>query len=286
MTGRKGEMRQDLKQAVLWSLGLALLLTLALALGPSAAFAQGSPAPGPNQAFLYEMSEDAQLCVNGVALVPGLGGKLVPSGACAVQSLSAGVFRNAVSALQGVSALNSPLCPGLVTNPKSDTCTVTVTGYDSVELNPTTFVPAGGAVWGTSAVVIQLDNPVDSPEWPLVPGAFYGTITFGNPGVPIGSATASFLIGVQVPPSVQQQDPASFAVWFQQACAAAGPTFCVPFTGKFRQPFAVSARGEHQKPRRGEDAFYLLDNGRQQRVRQDERAVGWPTVRFEITFTN
>src|SRR5260370_20309306 len=187
MTGRKGEMRQDLKQAVLWSLGVAFLLTLALALGPSAAFAQGTPAPGPNQAFLYEMSEDAQLCVNGVALVPGLGGKLVPSGACAVQSLSAGVFRNAVSALQGVSALNSPLCPGLVTNPKSDTCTVTVTGYDSVELNPTTFVPAGGAGWGTSAVVIQLDTPVDSPAWPLVPGAVHGTITFGNPGVPIGS---------------------------------------------------------------------------------------------------
>ncbi len=38
MTGRKAEMRQDLKQTFLWSLGLALLLTLALALGPSAAW--------------------------------------------------------------------------------------------------------------------------------------------------------------------------------------------------------------------------------------------------------
>src|SRR2546426_5025560 len=58
MTGRKREMRQDLKQTFLWSLGLALLLTLALALGPSAALAQG---PGPNQAFLYELSENAAL---------------------------------------------------------------------------------------------------------------------------------------------------------------------------------------------------------------------------------
>jgi hypothetical protein len=281
-------MRQDLKHTFLWSLGLALLLTLALALGPSAALAQGKPAPGPNQAFLYEMSEDAQLCLFGTALVPGLGGILVSSGApCTVQSLSAGLFRNAVSELQGVSALNSPLCPGaaFVTNPKSDTCTVTVTGHDSVQLDPTTFVPAGGAVWGSSAVVIQLDNPVDSPEWPLVPGAFYGTITFGNPGVPIGSATASFLIGVQVPPSVQQTDPAAFAAWFQPACAAAG-TACVPFSAKFRQPFAMRANGDHKKARRGEEAFYLLDNGKLDKVRQDERAVGWPTVRFEITFTN
>ena len=31
-------------------------------------------------------------------------------------------------------------------------------------------------------------------------------------------------------------------------------------------------------------AFYLLDTGRVARVRQDERAAGWPTVRFEVTF--
>ena len=31
-------------------------------------------------------------------------------------------------------------------------------------------------------------------------------------------------------------------------------------------------------------AFYLLDNGRFAPVRQDERAAGWLTVRFEVNF--
>jgi hypothetical protein len=59
----------------------------------------------------------------------------------------------------------------------------------------------------------------------------------------------------------------------------------VPFKGVFRQPFALSKTGEQKHARRSQEAFYLLDNGSLDRVRQDERAVGWPTVRFEITFT-
>src|SRR5207244_1181948 len=54
----------------------------------------------------------------------------------------------------------------------------------------------------------------------------------------------------------------------------------VSFSGVFRNPFAISVQG---RPRRGEDAFYLVD-GEPVPVKQDERAVGWPTVRFEITF--
>jgi len=54
----------------------------------------------------------------------------------------------------------------------------------------------------------------------------------------------------------------------------------VSFSGVFRNPFAISLQG---RPRRGEDAFYLVD-GEPVPVKQDERAAGWPTVRFEITF--
>jgi hypothetical protein len=230
---------------------VALLLSL-----PGMAAAQGRPAPASDQAFLYEMSENATVVVAGNNL-----------------------HRQATSELQGVAAYPSPLCPlnTLVTNPKSDTCTVTATGSNDVVLDVSTAqpIPTSGAVWGTFAVVVQLDNPVDSPELPVITGAFFGTITFGQPGVPIGSASGSFVLGGQLSDVVggQPSDP--------QLCTK---KTCQPFTAKFRQPFAMSAHGERVKPRRGRDAFYLGDNGHLIPVRQDERAVGWPTVRFEINF--
>lgn len=263
-----------------------VMLFFALVLSASPAGAAG---PGQNQAFLYELSEDATLyglplactatgCVptsnTPAVLVPGPG----PTGVVVADTITPTnpgtpgfpVNRSAVSALQGNASYPSPLCPAqaLVTNPRSDTCTVTMTGNDSVTLvNGTT--PTGGATWGTFDIVIQLDNLVDSPEWPVGSGAFYGTITFGAPGVPIGSANGFFVLGGSVLDA--------------QACAKASAT-CLAFNAKFRQPFAVSAKGEQSKPRRGKDAFYLLDTGKLQPVQANERAAGWPTVRFEVSF--
>jgi len=70
-----------------------------------------------------------------------------------------------------------------------------------------------------------------------------------------------------------------------------------PFNAVFRQPFrnaekagVVTQRGRNVKDAKTDSkarfdaAYYLLDNGELQEVRPDERAVGWPTVRFEITF--
>lgn len=255
--------------------GLATVGAVLLLL-PLTAFAQAKPAPGANQAFLYELSENATLLnYLGHVLLPdptgtSLTGLIDSQTGSTVIPDVVPATRNAVSELQGYASYPSPLCPAnaLVTNPKSDTCTVTATGANSVTL-VNGSQPTGGAVWGTFDVVIQLDNSVDSPEWPLVTGAFYGTITFGQPGVPIGSANGFFVIGGQVSNA--------------RACIGASLT-CLPFTAKFRQPFAVSEKGDHVKPRRGNDAFYLLDNGKLQRVKQDERAVGWPTVRFEVNF--
>ena len=47
---------------------------------------------------------------------------------------------------------------------------------------------------------------------------------------------------------------------------------------------ASSRAAKTESNSRFEGAFYLLDNGDLQEVQPDERAVGWPTVRFEITF--
>lgn len=273
--GSKSGLHQRRRRVV----ALAIVVASALALGTSQATAQGRPAPASNQVFLYEMSEDAVL-VNaaGHVLVPDPTGKS-PTGF--IDSVTGGVgipaSRNAVSALQGVAALFTPLCPAsaLVTvmRPNSDTCTVTATGFDDVQLqiDPKTgqVTPLGGPVFGTYQVVVQLDNPIDSPELPVLTGAFYGTITFGRAGTPIGKAAGFFVPGGQVSDA--------------QACSKPSTT-CVPFTATFRQPFEMSAAGRRMKPRRSHDAFYLLDNGRNQPVQQDERAVGWPTVRFEVNF--
>lgn len=259
-----------------WSLVLPFF---ALVLSASPVAAQGRPAPGPNQALLYEMSEDAVLLnAAGHLLVPDPTGQS-PTGLIDSTTGDVGipVSRNAVSSLQGVAALGTPFCPAaaLVTvlRPNSDTCIVTATGNDAVPLNvdPNTgqVTPGTGALWGTYQVVIQLDNPIDSPEWPLVTGAFYGLITFGAPGVPIGTATGFFFPGGQVSDA--------------QACKAPSTT-CLPLNATFRQPFAKDEHGDRIKPRRAEDAFYLGDDGRTIPVRRDERAVGWPTVRFEVNF--
>jgi hypothetical protein len=58
----------------------------------------------------------------------------------------------------------------------------------------------------------------------------------------------------------------------------------VSFTGVFRRPFAVDVKGKARRPRQFEPAFYLRDNGHAVRVRLDERALGFATVRVEITY--
>ena len=251
---------------------LALLLALSLATGSSPAAAQGKPAPGPNQAFLYEMSENAMLLnAAGNPLVPDPTGTS-PTGL--IDSVTGDTTipaviptrRMATSELQGVAAFPSALCPvaGLITLPKSGTCTVTATGHSDVSLST-----GMGTFSGTNTTVIQLDNSVDSPEWTLQIGAFYGELTFQPP---LGFSTNAFLkVGGSLSDAKLCHDNN-------------GGTGCIPFNATFRQPFAMSAHGHHVKPRRGQDAFYLRDNGKLQPVRQDERAVGYSTVRFEINF--
>jgi hypothetical protein len=148
-----------------------------------------------------------------------------------------------------------------VTNSRPDTCTIAAMGASDVSL-----ATGEGTLSGTYAVLVQLDNALDSPELPLQTGAFHGSITFRPP---LGFATAFLVVNGTV------QDA--------QACAESPRTDCIRFTATFRQPVAMSARGRHVKPRRGQRAFYLVDDERVS-VQPDERAVGWPTVRFEINF--
>src|SRR5437773_7046905 len=247
--------------------------------GAAIAAAQGSPAPGANQAFLYEMDEDAVLLNSaGQVLVPDPSGKS-PTGLVDATNGAVGIpaVRHATSQLQGVAALGSILCsvPQLVTV-RGTECTVIATGTDDVQLmiDPKTgqVIPTSGKVFGTYVVVVQLDNPTDSPEFPVQTGTFSGVISF-QPPLPLGFVS-------------------------QGTFTIDGAPGSVAFQAVFRQPFTRRAKGDVVTQRgvkgkkisrtdpsaRRAPAYYLLANGDLERVRPDERAVGWPTVRFEITF--
>jgi hypothetical protein len=251
------KMRPELKRTFARVLGSALCALLALGLGQSSALA-GSwdywdylewSSDGARKvlargadAVLYELSENAfvEFDANGNP-----------------------VARGAESSLQGVAKLGTVLCPSslLVTNPTSVACTVTVRGKNFVSLTT-----GQGPITGEFAIVIQLDNQIDSPELPVVLGDFQGTIDFAPAlmGQSFGTAAGTLTVKQSFVPGV----PVNVTV---------------PFTGVFRQPFALSLTGKHKKPARGELSFYNV-LGWPELVKQDEKAANWPTVRFEIKF--
>jgi hypothetical protein len=101
---------------------------------------------------------------------------------------------------------------------------------------------------GTFTVVVQGDNQVDSPEYVIGKGKFEGKMDFSPAilgGVPFGTVVGKLSLN---------------------------GGHRVPFTGTFFLPFVFP----------GDPSFtaYYLDRA----VADNERALGYPTVRFEITF--
>jgi hypothetical protein len=169
MTRRRGEMRQDLKQTFLWSLGLALLLTLALALGPNAALAQGLTA-GAN---VYEMNENAKFrFLRGVPTT-----------------------ETSTSQFMGFVSPGTPLCPqasfGALPNGQSG-CVINVTGTDRVSL-ATGLGPINGKF---TVVTADLFPAVDSPETVVMKGTFSGKMDFSPAlqGRPFGTVSGHLTI--------------------------------------------------------------------------------------------
>jgi hypothetical protein len=171
--------------------------------------------------------------------------------------------RDAAAVLMGFAPLGTPLCPtkALVTNPETQTCTVTGIGQDSVSL-----ITGIGPVSGTFAVVINApgNSDVHVPDLPLLTGTFSGENDLSRAvahGVPLGSIRGSFIF---------DGDP------------KAPP---VPFTGTYRLPFALDRHGKAKEPDdEREDVFYLGDDGRLIPVRPFERVLGFPPVRLEVKF--
>jgi hypothetical protein len=164
-----------------------------------------------------------------------------------------GGHRKATSQLLGFARVGSPLCPEALAGGR-DFCTINATGSDNISL-----LTGLGRFGGFFTVVGQGDNPVDSPELVLARGRFSGHMDFSlallnNPPVPLGTVRGEMAL-------------------------QGGPK--QPFTGVFRLPFVVPMGGGFTPP------LYLLDPrtfATQPVDATTEFAIGYPTVRFEITF--
>jgi len=194
---------------------------------------------------LYEVTEDMYLKDAAGNLVASV----VPDGR-----------RTAVAQLAGWAKVGTPLCPWSVLSltPGAKRCTVNATGADDLSLTTGT-----GSLGGTFAVVVQDDNLVDAPEFVVMTGTF------------AGDADLSLSLAGQAPIGFIKNGVATIDGTSEAS---------FKFTGTFRLPFALDAHGKHHKPRPDRDAFYLNDHERPVEVKDNERSLGWPTVRLEIDF--
>src|SRR5713101_1310119 len=122
-------MRRDLRRTFLMPALLALLAFVAAPLFGATALAA--------DATLYELTENMKLLGKDSSL------------------------RRATSELMGTANVGTPLCPYAlvaIVNPGAKTCTINATGSDNI--SRTTGL---GKFGGTFTVVVQDDNPVDSP---------------------------------------------------------------------------------------------------------------------------
>jgi len=225
-----------------------VLLFAITAAAPSYAVAQ-PPVPDwgsvPYDAVLYETTENLSM----TALQEGQ--------------------RAATSALIGFARRGSALCPEalvLAAEPKATYCTLNARGSDDISLK-TGKGNFGGNVRIVVQEVVGIDpvtgQPIitpDSPELVVATGRFIGKMDFSPAivGVPDGAG------GLMKLPLGSVKGHLTLDGFKSK----------VPFTGVFRLPFI---------PAPGAPPMYLLGNTVVP-VLPNESAIGFPTVRFEITF--
>lgn len=202
-------------------------------------------------AQLYELTENMKL----------VGGKLI--------------HRKATSELMGTANANTPLCPLPVT------CTINATGSDNISL-----ATGLGNFGGTFTVVVQGDNNTDSPEFVVAKGKFHGKMNFSPAvlqGIPLGTVVGEMVLdgGGTVPFTGTFRLP--FVLPYPDAGLFHGlPLPLAPFPTKFyTDQLGTCPTGDTNSCTR---PLYLGDNGSPFPAQAEEYGLGWPTVRFEITF--
>ena len=176
------------------------------------------------------------------------------------------LHRVAMSGLEGKARRGTPLCTEelmvhaeklfmarQLTMKDAGRCTVVAFGNSDLDVTDRDLGIVQGTIEGQLYVVVnsKLTNLTDAPELVVMSGSFKGTVVVTDAA--IIKITEGTLTGDDAP-----------------------LTFCpggCKFTGKFRQPFTVNRV-----------AVYMKDNRQLVPVLPDERALGDPTVRLEITF--
>jgi hypothetical protein len=218
-------------------------------------------------------------------------------------------YRLATSSFQGTAELGSPLCPRILADLLAaghqpitiKSCTVSGVGSDKVDLTYGT-----GKVWGSFAVVVNADNVVDAPEFVVMTGSFKADMAL-TPSAELrgkrqslGPATQRIMLtgGEFTPENIGGLTPQQLAAHVMTGTpdpSALDPAYVAGvmktlgigpagFSGVFRLPFAMT-KGHKERPRKDRDDFYYLsDRGKLIKVRRDETALGYPTVRIEVNF--
>jgi hypothetical protein len=240
-------MRGDLKR--IFPAALAALTLVAAPLLAATAFAA--------DAQLYEVTENMKLVGKKVA------------------------YRRATSELMGVARANTPLCPMPVD------CTINATGSNNISL-----ATGLGTFGGTFTVVVQGDNAADSPEAVVARGGFSGKMDFSPAilrGVPLGTVVGKMQIdGRHRPVPFTGTFRLPFVLPYPDAALfGALPLPLTPFPTKFY----VGQKDAAGKPICQSDdtssctrPLYLDDSGSPFPLTAEEYGLGYPTVRFDVTF--
>ena len=178
--------------------------------------------------------------------------------------------RKATSSLLGFARRGSALCPEalvLAAEPNAEFCTLNATGSDNISLK-TGKGTFGGDVEVTIQEVVNGNITPDSPEVVIASGRFIGKMDFSPAilhSVPLGSVDGFVSLD-----------------GFSQS---------VPFKGEFRLPFLLPPVADVvcQDPNAplyivDLDKFMVDPTSGVACVADNEMAIGYPTVRFEITF--
>ena len=164
--------------------------------------------------------------------------------------------RRATSELMGTAKVGNPLCPAelvAMVSPGATTCTINATGSDNISL-----VTGLGKFGGTFTVVVQDNNTVDSPEFVIAKGKFTGKMDFSPAvlgGIPYGS-----VVGTLDPNGGGHRDQVRFTGTFFLPFEFPGDPSATAYYLDFTNPYGVVP------------------------VADNQRALGYPTVKFEINF--
>jgi hypothetical protein len=167
--------------------------------------------------------------------------------------------RTAVAVLVGRVNAGTPWCPAALGRA---TCDITAIGGDAVNL-----ATGKGPVTAAFTIVVQGDNPMDGPEFPVIRGTLYGQIDLSNA---VLGADGLPLSGDEWPLGTMT------GTWTARGDAAGplgGWVGSGRLTGTFRLPFSMY----------GSPALYWTDAGAVP-VAPDEQLLGSAMVRLEITF--